>query len=210
MSKNQQESLETCIKRAMLLPVSNEISGDLVILRAYQNGDGAEVFEAVDKSRDHLEAFQSWQKKMLSVDDAEAAVQRLQGDWHLRTRLGWAIREHKSLNFLGHIQLEHINWQTPSFGIGYWLKADAQGKGYVSQATKLLVKLAFESLNAKRVHIETDARNFRSAAVAHRSGFTREGLLRNERRDSHGFLQDTLQFSMTPEEYEEAKSRWYR
>lgn len=194
----------------MLLHVSPEISGDRVVLRRYKNGDGAQVFQALEESREHLARWQDWLMKLQTVDDCELAVRRWQSDWQLRTKLAWSVQEHATQKFLGHIQLENINWETPSFGIGYWLCKSAQGQGAMSQASRLICRVAFESLGAQRVHIECDAQNSRSAQVAHRLGFTREGVLRNERRNSFGQLQDTLQFAMLPDDYEAAKGRWYK
>ncbi len=198
------------IVNPMLLHVSPEIAGDKVVLRRYKNGDGALVYEAVQESRQHLARWQDWLARMETSADCELAVRKWQADWQLRTRLAWCIQEHATQRFLGHIQLENIDWHTPSFGVGYWLRASAQGNGYMSHAAKLVCRVAFESLGAQRVHIECDSINARSAQVAHRLGFNREGVLRNERRDATGHLQDTLQFSMLPDDYETARKRWYK
>ena len=196
-------------KPPILQYISPELVGDKVILQAYKNGDGKQIFEALEESRAHMEPWQGWVRRFQTQSDTEELARRIQSEWILRTCLAWAIRDYSSQAYLGNIQLEHIDWDTPSFGIGYWLRASAQGKGYVTQAAQLVCKVAFETLNAQRVHIECDARNRRSAAVAHRLGFIREGQLRNERRDSSGNLQNTLQFGMTPAEYEEEKQKWY-
>lgn len=194
----------------ILLHVSPEISGDRVVLRRYKNGDGVYLFQALEESRQHLAPWQGWIVRMQTLNDCESAVRRFQSEWQLRTRLAWFVQDHKTNEFLGNIQLEHIDWETPSFGIGYWLRASAQGHGYITQAARLVCRVAFETLGAQRVHIECDAKNIRSAQVAHRLGFVREGRLRNERRNSSGELQDTLQFSMLPADYESASQRWYK
>ena len=194
----------------ILLHVSPEISGDLVVLRRYKNGDGVYVFQAIEESRREFAQWADWLVRMQTLNECESAVRRWQSDWQLRTRLAWAIQDHKTQEFLGHIQLEHIAWETPSFGIGYWLRSSAQGQGHMSQAARLICSVAFETLGAQRVHIECDANNVKSAQVAHRLGFSREGRMRNERRNAAGELQDTLQFAMLPDDYEAAKTRWYK
>lgn len=196
-------------KPPILQYVSPELVGHKVILQTYKNGDGKQIFEAIEESRAHLEPWQVWVRAIQTRDNAEELARQKQAEWLLRTCLAWTIRDYSTLAFLGNIQLEQIDWSTPSFGIGYWIRSSAQGHGYVTQAAQLVCKAAFESLNAQRVHIECDARNRRSAAVAHRLGFVREGQLRNERLDFSGKPQDTLQFGMVPAEYEEEKQKWY-
>lgn len=196
-------------KPPILQYICPELVGNKVILQTYKNGDGKQIFEAVEESRAHLEPWQAWVRAIQTQDDAEELARRKQAEWLVRACLSWSIREYSTLAFLGNIQLENIDWSTPSLGIGYWIRSSAQGKGYVTQAAQLVCKVAFETLSAKRVHIECDARNRRSAAVAHRLGFMREGQLRNERLDSRGELSNTLQFGMIPAEYEEEKQKWY-
>ena len=142
---------------------------------------------------------------MTSKEEAEIALRTAQSDWILKKRLAWGIDVKGE--YIGHIQLEHIDWETPSFGIGYWLRATAQGHGYITDAAKLICQLSFETLGAQRLHIECDQKNVRSAAVAKRLGFSQEAVLRNERRDPEGILQNTLLFAMIPEEYEAFVSR---
>jgi RimJ/RimL family protein N-acetyltransferase len=88
----------------------------------------------------------------------------------------------------------------PAFEIGYWIRASAEGHGYVAETVQLLTDFAFASLHAQRVMIRCDARNRRSAAVAERLGFIREAHLRNDMRDATGELRSTLVFSLTPDD----------
>jgi len=190
----------------MLRHIPPGINGQRINLRSYSGEDGVALWQAIEESRGHLAAWQDWVNRINSWQDAELTVRKVQSDWILRTRLAWIIRLQDQ--FLGHIQLEHIVWETPSFGIGYWLCRSAEGRGYVTEAAKLLCQLAFETLGAQRLHIECDARNQRSASVARRLGFKQEAVLRNERRDSSGKLQNTLQFAMVPEDYQFARAKW--
>jgi RimJ/RimL family protein N-acetyltransferase len=81
--------------------------------------------------------------------------------------------------------------------IGYWLRTDATGAGYATEAVKLLVRLAFDLLQAERIEIRCDARNARSAAVPRRLGFVHEATLRCARRNPENELGDTLVFALT-------------
>jgi RimJ/RimL family protein N-acetyltransferase len=62
------------------------------------------------------------------------------------------------------------------FGIA--LGKEHQNKGYGSEATKLMVKIAFETVNAHRVWLEVYSRNHGGLRAYEKAGFVREGLLR--------------------------------
>lgn len=58
--------------------------------------------------------------------------------------------------------------------IGYWLDADAVGRGLATGASALLLAEA-QSLGLERVRLRISDRNERSLAVARRLGFSRRG-----------------------------------
>lgn len=55
--------------------------------------------------------------------------------------------------------------------IGYWLRADATGRGYATEAARALLELSNSIPEVTRVEIRCDARNRPSAAVPERLGF---------------------------------------
>jgi RimJ/RimL family protein N-acetyltransferase len=68
---------------------------------------------------------------------------------------------------------------------------------------RLLTDHAFADLGAEKVALRCDARNVRSAAVAERLGFVREGRLRGEARAKDGARADELRYALT-----RADPRW--
>lgn len=62
--------------------------------------------------------------------------------------------------------------------IGYWLRADARGRGTATSALTLIVAWTFEQPGVARVQLRADLENLASCRVAERAGFTREGVLR--------------------------------
>ena len=72
----------------------------------------------------------------------------------------------------------------------------------VNPETKLLLlSLAFDTLGAGRVHLQTDVRNTRSQAAIARLGARYEGLLRRHKRRADGTVRDTALFSVTAEDW---------
>jgi ribosomal-protein-alanine N-acetyltransferase len=63
--------------------------------------------------------------------------------------------------------------------LGYALAAAAQGRGYMTEALREVIRFAFEDLGLHRIMANYMPRNARSAAVLQRIGFTVEGLARD-------------------------------
>jgi RimJ/RimL family protein N-acetyltransferase len=55
--------------------------------------------------------------------------------------------------------------------MGYWLQADATGKGFMTEAADALTRLALQQPGIERVQIRCDPENVASAAVPRRLGF---------------------------------------
>ncbi len=62
---------------------------------------------------------------------------------------------------------------------GYWLAADARGRGFAPRAAVLMTAWLFE-LGAARVFVTIHPENALSAAVAGRAGLTFEGTLSDD------------------------------
>jgi RimJ/RimL family protein N-acetyltransferase len=65
--------------------------------------------------------------------------------------------------------------------VGYGVHPDHQGQGYATEATRVILELAFDGLTAHRVIGRLDARNVASARVLEHLGMRREAhLVENE------------------------------
>ncbi len=186
---------------SILRDLPEEIVGQRVRLRPYRAGDGAALWEAVEESREHLRPWLPWADTHRTPDDSEGFARRFHARWLLREDMVVGVWERADGRFVGGAGLHPSDWDVPSFEIGYWLRASAQGFGYMTETVLLLCGLAFDTFGANRVFIRCDARNQRSANVARRLGLTHEATFRNEARDPAGNLRDTLYFSLTPQQH---------
>ena len=76
-----------------------------------------------------------------------------------------------------------FNSWTPEFrsaSLGYCLTEAAWGHGYATEAARVVLRWAFDTLDLNRVQAETDTRNVASARVLEKLGFVREGTLRED------------------------------
>lgn len=179
-----------------LIPVFQELRGERVRVRPYRESDAEALHDAIDESRDHVRPWLPFADQHQTVDETRDWIIRTTAAWLLRESLECSVWDAATGRYLGGLGLHPHNWELGYFEIGYWLRASAQGHGYIGEAVKLVGDYVFTSLGARRLEIRCDSRNRRSAGVAERLGFTREASLRNERRAPDGSLRTTLIYGL--------------
>jgi RimJ/RimL family protein N-acetyltransferase len=84
--------------------------------------------------------------------------------------------------------------------IGYWVRADARGRGDTTRALRLIVRWAMAE-GAARVQLRADVENAASCRVAEKVGFQLEGVLRSAHWNARlGRRQDWAMYSLLPGE----------
>jgi [ribosomal protein S5]-alanine N-acetyltransferase len=69
--------------------------------------------------------------------------------------------------------------------IGYWVVAEARGRGLAAHALRAVVQFAFGELGIPRLHLFVEPWNVASARTAEAAGFHREATLRGWERIDH-------------------------
>ena len=110
----------------------------------------------------------------------------------------FAVTDAVSGRVLGSIGL---TWHEPDVAeAGYWIRADARGRGLMTRALSLAARHAFAK-GAARVQLRADTENVGSCRVAERAGFTREGVLRAAHWNPRlGRRQDWVMYSLLADE----------
>jgi RimJ/RimL family protein N-acetyltransferase len=65
--------------------------------------------------------------------------------------------------------------------VGYWLRADARGRGVTTRALVLVARWALSLDGVERLQLRADVQNAASRRVAEKAGFRLEGVLRSAR-----------------------------
>ena len=182
------------IRYPSLTPLFDELVGERVIVRPHSRDDFAAMWEAIQESRERIRPWLPFADQ--TEEELRDWLARTEAKWITREVLGMAIVGRESGQLAGNIGLMTRSWEIGAFEIGYWLRTSAEGKGYMSEAVRLVTDFAFDHLDANRVQIRCDAENARSAAVPRRLGFTQEGLMRRDFAAPNGELRDTLIFSL--------------
>lgn len=79
--------------------------------------------------------------------------------------------------------------------LGYWLRSDVAGRGFMTEAAAAVVEFAFGELGLHRLELTAAPDNVASVRVAEKLGFKRGGVLRDGSRGSNGW-HDVLVFDL--------------
>ena len=176
----------------ILLDFPDSFETERLTIRSPMPGDGVELQAAVAESLDDLRPWLAWATHIPTVEEEEEAVRRGRARFLTREDL-WLLLFLKGTHTLvGGSGLHRMDWDVPSFEIGYFVRSRFAGQGYITEAVRGVTRFAFETLGARRVEIRCDARNERSRRVAERAGFELEATLRNHTVAVDGELRDTL------------------
>ena len=86
--------------------------------------------------------------------------------------------------------------------IGYTLHPDYWGRGYVPEAARALIDLAFKELDLHKIELSCFGYNLQSQRVAEKLGFTLEARIR-DRKDAKGNRCEGLIYGLLRSEWEE-------
>ena len=155
-----------------------------------------------------------WNLRVTSVpepDDTRGYIERaLQGraEGH---RLAFAVIDIPSGDVIGSSSYHDIVPAVERLEIGYTWYASSRQRTHVNASAKLLLMThAFETLGARLVGWRTDNFNFASQRAIERLGARRDGVLRHHALRRDGSVRDTVMYSMSTDEWPEAKAqlRW--
>ena len=156
-------------------------------LRLLEESDADELFALTDANRAHLEPWMPWVAFTRSPDDTLQFIRATRRQVGEDDGMQLAIVGADGA-IAGVVGLHRIDWPNRATSIGYWLAADRQGGGLVTEAVRALVEYAFEDRGLHRIEIAAAVGNARSRAVPERLGFREEGVQRAAERHGERYL----------------------
>lgn len=149
-----------------------------------------------------------WKLRFTSVPEPEKTLEYIEtalADCARGSRVPWVVRELAGGRIIGSTSYHDIIPSTRRVEIGYtWYSASWQ-RTFVNTACKLrLLEHAFDTLGCSVVGWRTDNINLRSQAAIERLGAKKDGVIRRQFLRRDGTLRDTVMYSVTVEEWQEA------
>jgi RimJ/RimL family protein N-acetyltransferase len=177
------------------------IRTERLLLRCWEPRDAPALGEAITASLDHLRPWMPWaHAEPVALDDRVALLRRFRGDFDLGRSFVFGVLDPDGTRVLGGTGL-HPRAEPGTLEIGYWIRADSAGRGYATELTAALARVAIEHCGAERVDIRVDRDNHASLAIPRRLGFTEEATLRCRLEPgADGVRRDAVVFSLFAEE----------
>jgi RimJ/RimL family protein N-acetyltransferase len=154
------------------------IETERLVVRCWDPRDAPLMKEAVDSSIDHLRPWMPWAaKEPQTLEEKIDLLRRFRGQFDAGEDFVYGIFARDESEVVGGTGF-HTRVGAGAFEIGYWIRASATGRGYATEVTATLTRVAFELCAVDRVEIRVDPRNERSAAVPRKLGYAEEATLR--------------------------------
>jgi RimJ/RimL family protein N-acetyltransferase len=164
----------------------------VVTLRAWLDSDAAPIVECVN-AEPEISRWLDQVPQPYTLADAAAFITGIGKE-------SFAITDAGTGRLLGSIGA-HWNDTGDVAEIGYWLRADARGRGVTTRALALIAGWALEREGVARLQLRADTENEPSRRVAERAGFTFEGVLRSAYWNARlGRRVDWAMYSLLPGE----------
>jgi len=186
---------------AATMPLVTRVETPRLLLRAWRESDAPELRETLDDNDRHLRPWIPWmcdEPRSLSATTTWLRGHRL--DFEAGRSFRFPLFEREGGRLVGQNGL-FARVGPRALETGYWVRRDALGRGYATESTAAMVRVAFEVYEVDRVEIHHAIGNPRSGAVAERLGFGREATLRRRIVDSTGTFHDAAIWTLFADAY---------
>jgi RimJ/RimL family protein N-acetyltransferase len=179
------------------IPPVPTLTGTRVRLRPLRSDDADDLFALHSDPR----VMRYWSHTAWTArEQAVARIAQLERDRAGAEFYTWATTIEAADRLVGTVSLFAINRAHHRADIGYALAPDTWGRGYATDALRLAIAFAFETIDLARLEADIDPRNEASCRLVERVGFVREGLLR-QRWHVAGEVTDSAMFGLLRAEY---------
>lgn len=118
-------------------------------------------------------------------DELIGVHQIIEKAWDEGSAYSFTIHNKQDYNFIGRVSIRRQPEQD-MWNLGFWIHPNQQGKGYMTEATKAVIKFGFEILDAKKIVAHHAVWNKKSERVLQKAGmvFTEcieKGYVKRER-----------------------------
>ena len=92
--------------------------------------------------------------------------------------------------FIGLIDVKNIDWGVPKAEMGYFIDAQYEGKGIISEALDHVITYLTKEYHFKKLLCRANSKNLGSIKVVLNNGFQLEGTIRNDYRTTDNKVVD--------------------
>ena len=177
------------------------IESERLVIRCYNPKDALLLQKSIQESVEHLRPWLPWVKT--EPEELKVKIERLRmfrAKFDLSENYIYGVFDPNETELIGGTGL-HPRVGSNAFEIGYWVNVNHINKGYATEFSAALTKVAFEIENVNRMEIHCDPGNNSSAAIPKKLGYVYEATLRGRTETIEGEPSDSMIWSILREEY---------
>lgn len=137
-----------------------------------------------------------------SISDSEKLIQLVEESYNKEDGINWAIIEKHSNGLVGYFGFFRMIPEHCRAEIGYALKPEFWGKGYMYETINRMVRFGFEAMHLHSIEANVNPLNKRSQKVLERVGFKSEAYFRENYLFDGKFL-DSVIYSLLEKDLNE-------
>ncbi len=157
-----------------------QLKGEKIYLRPLEVSDAQEMLELQLSNKEFFEKYSSTRnEKFYTLDYQREAIEKNKIQMEKDEKYSFGIFLNDTDKLIGSIALaEVLRGPLQSCFIGYTLDKPHNGKGYMTEAVRLLVDFGFKELALHRIEAGVMPHNLGSIRVLEKAGFHKEGIAR--------------------------------
>jgi ribosomal-protein-serine acetyltransferase len=169
--------------------------GDGALVRRYTMDDLDPIWAVASGERERLGEWMPWVEGTTSIDVQRVWLTKVVNEPEGLEGCGIFVDD----EFAGGVGL---SWDPYGIAgeIGYWTRAEFEGRGLVTRSAREFTRLGFEHVGLNRVVIRPGVENRRSRAVPERLGYRQESIERGGGRGLGGYY-DIVVYAMLADEW---------
>ncbi|MCP4449615.1 MAG: GNAT family N-acetyltransferase [Myxococcales bacterium] len=170
-------------------------------LGMFEVGDSRELFAVVERNRPYLREWMPWLDISKTEEELRSFVQSSVDGYASGLCCRWALLVEEKI--AGVISLEDVSVMHGRAKIGYWQAKKHQGRGFITDAVRSVLRYGFEERNLNLIEIRAAVENRKSRAVAERVGMKLDGVLR-QREWLYDHYVDLASYTLLSKEWRES------
>jgi len=171
-----------------------------LIVRCWDIQDAALLQSSAAESKEHLLPFMPWAaNEPQTLEQKVELMRHFRGKFDLSEDFVYGIFDADESRAIGGTGL-HTRLSGNALEIGYWMHKDFINKGFVTESTAALTRVAFDVYKVDRIEIHCSVQNFASAAVPRKLGYIHEAT-RRRIGFAYGKESDSMIWTLFADEY---------
>ncbi len=152
-----------------------EIQTNRIYFRSFIFSDTPELF-AVRSNAEVMQYMDTDPQRELA--ESENMINAIQEAYEKKNGISWAMIDRNSHQFMGYFGFWRLMPDQCRAEIGYALKPEFHGKGYMSEAFEKMMEFGFKELKLHSIEANVNPGNIASIKVLEKAGFKKEAHFR--------------------------------